>query len=282
MEFVKMISEKNKPLLIFENYKYRKFRLLKSTEEEVWYCTNKNCTAKIYILNSALSRRSGVHNHVIDASVIIRQKISNSVKRQAEENISEKPLKLIRKEMEVHSDAVESLSEKDIRYIRNNINHARLKTMPRLPKSTEEVQQVLSQIEVETSKGESFLFINNFEANIVVFSCETNVKFLCDQEILFMDGTFNYCAKFFLQMFTIHTCVNNIYVPVAFCLLKNKLKHTYTTALRLLAQRCREMGHHLNPKTIVIDFEMAIHSSISEVFPNAKLIGCRFHLSQSW
>jgi hypothetical protein len=34
--------------------------------------------------------------------------------------------------------------------------------------------------------------------------------------------------------------------------------------------------------TAVVHFEQAIHSAVAEVFPNAKITGCRFHLGKSW
>ncbi|CAI6362921.1 unnamed protein product [Macrosiphum euphorbiae] len=38
----------------------------------------------------------------------------------------------------------------------------------------------------------------------------------------------------------------------------------------------------LNLCKLQIDFEIGAHKAVREVFPNVKLIGCRFHLSQSW
>jgi len=35
------------------------------------------------------------------------------------------------------------------------------------------------------------------------------------------------------------------------------------------------------PNSFVADFEQAIHNAINEMFPLYKIIGCRFHLSQS-
>jgi hypothetical protein len=50
---------------------------------------------------------------------------------------------------------------------------------------------------------------------------------MCQQDTLYMDGTFEFCTKFFGQLFTIHALCNEVYVPVVFCLLKNKSKSTY-------------------------------------------------------
>lgn len=38
----------------------------------------------------------------------------------------------------------------------------------------------------------------------------------------------------------------------------------------------------LNLCKLHIDFEIGAHEAVREVFPNVQLIGCRFHLSQSW
>jgi len=35
-------------------------------------------------------------------------------------------------------------------------------------------------------------------------------------------------------------------------------------------------------KNVTVDFELAIHKAIENVWPNTTIIGCRFHLTQSW
>jgi MULE transposase domain len=272
MEYERMFSEKGQPLIIFEKFKFRKYRVLKSTGEEVWCCTVKSCNSKLYVLDSIISSKIINHNHVLDEAVLMRQKVNNSIKRKAANLPDERPQKLIRRELEIQNGAIGSISSNDIRYIRNNMNYARLKLLPKLPKNTNEVQVVLNKIELKTSKGEPFLLINDMESNIVIFSCASNIDILCGSEVIFLDGTFNYCTKFFLQLFTIHAYVNNIYIPVVFCLLRNKLKNTYLSVFRLLRNKCSELGHHLNPKTVVIDFELAIHQSVQEIYLEANIV----------
>lgn len=283
MEFQTMLSERGNPLIIYESFKFRKHRELKKFGEIVWACTNKNCPAKVYTLNSVFSRISGSHNHVVNECVINRQRISNAVKRKAEQgSCFERPSKLIHLEINKQKDTLTSLSSKDMRYISQTINHTKRKTLPKLPKSSNDVQEFLDKNEIQTSKNESFVFINDRQSNIVVFSCKSNVEFMCLQDTLFMDGTFDYCPKFFLQMFSIHAFTNNIYVPVAFCLLKNKQKSTYKSLFELLRNKCTDLNLNFNPLKIVIDFEMGIHSSANDIFTNALIVGCRFHLAQSW
>jgi hypothetical protein len=95
--FDPMLSQRGQLLLIFEKHKFTKYRVLKTSEETVWRCTNKNCIATVYILNSVFSRKEGTHNHNLEEELLVRQKVSNSLKRQAQEDISAKPAKLIRK-----------------------------------------------------------------------------------------------------------------------------------------------------------------------------------------
>lgn len=55
---------------------------------------------------------------------------------------------------------------------------------------------------VLTKQGEEFLLLNNDSKNVLIFSCATNLHFLCGVETIYMDGTFQYSARFFTQMFS--------------------------------------------------------------------------------
>nr|CAI5852263.1 unnamed protein product [Callosobruchus analis] len=87
----------------------------------------------------------------------------------------------------------------------------------------------------------------------------------CANKILFTwTGRLNIVQNSFGQPFTIHALCDDVYVPVVFCLLKNKAKSTYLNLLHILKEKCDLMGCVLNPKTVVIDFEIAIHLSVQE------------------
>lgn len=280
-----MFSERGFPLIVLENHKYRRYREIKSTGEVVWCCTNKSCCAKVYTLNDAestFSRKSGQHNHNINEGVINRQKINNSLKRKALEELCDRPSKLIHREIENQKSTLKTITTKDFELLRNNITYARLKNFPKRPKSIEATQEVLDSFQVKTCRDENFLAVNDRDSQIVIFSCDSNLQFMCRQEVFFVDGTFDYAAQHFLQMFTIHVYTNNFYVPVAFCLLKDKSKRTYVKMFELLKQKCEDLGYNLIPKIMVMDFEQAIHTGTKEVFQNVQIIGCRFHLAQSW
>lgn len=57
----------------------------------------------------------------------------------------------------------------------------------------------------------------------------------------------------------------------------NKKKATYKTAF----QKIKEFQPAYSPNQINVDYELAAINAIKEVFPNAIVQGCYFHLAQS-
>ncbi|XP_051157418.1 uncharacterized protein LOC127279226 [Leptopilina boulardi] len=109
-----------------------------------------------------------------------------------------------------------------------------------------------------------------------------NLKFLAESETIYPDRSFDYATAFYKHIFTLHGFFNGHYIPLAFCLLPNKRETTYIDCFKKLCMLCEENGFHLNPSALVVDFEVAIHNSIKTVWPSSTIIGCYFHLSQSW
>jgi len=212
---------------------------------------------------------------------IHRQKISIACKRKAIEDISQRPKKIILSEVYSSNTNVD-INTQDISAIRKCIYRARRQTLPTNPTCISEVHDVIDFLKPITSKNENFLMINDINSNIIIFSCETNLSFLCKSETVYIDGTFSYCPNFFLQLFTLHGFINNHYVPLVFCLLPDKKQETYFKVLSVITTKCDEYNLILNLKIITIDFEIAIHNAVKLVWPSCAIKGCRFHLIQSW
>jgi len=154
--------------------------------------------------------------------------------------------------------------------------------LPACPTSLEEVHLSLAKMHLKTKQGEPFLLVNDKKHNIIIFSCTSNILFLKEIETLYMDGRFKYSARFFTQMFTIHGLKNGNYIPLFFCLLPNKTTETYSHTFRLILQKCTSLGVTLLPQYVTIDFEKAIINAVYEIWPQTQIIGCRFHLTQTW
>lgn len=284
MSEIKMIvSEKGKPLLVLNDYKYREKKVLKSGEK-FWTCAVSKCNAKVFTLGSdnIISRKETLHNHEKDIKKLNRQILSVASKRKATEDITERPSKIIHSVIKENTDTMNSLTRTDITYIRNNMYYQRRQVQPRLPSSISDVLHILPTLNLRTIKNEPFLLVTDKINNIVVFSCDTNLKFMCNSEKVYLDGTFRYCTKYFLQLFTIHVVENGHYIPVAFCLLPNKLRSTYERLFVILKEKCCNANLIFAPKIIVADYELAIHKAISAQWPTTKITGCRFHLGQAW
>jgi len=92
----------------------------------------------------------------------------------------------------------------NVKRLRQSIYDACKKVLPENPKSIAQAH-------------EQFLLINDEEKLIIIFTCGSNMRFLCEINDLYMDGTFKYAAGFFMQMFTIHGIKNGHYIPLVFC-----------------------------------------------------------------
>jgi len=87
--------------------------------------------------------------------------------------------------------------------------------LPNLPKTRNEVHNVLEEIDI-IYENEQFLLHNDIESGIVLFSTKTNLEYLVKFDTLYVDGTFQYCTKYFTQLFTIHGFLNKYYISLAF------------------------------------------------------------------
>lgn len=288
MDIKIIVSNRGKPMLVVNSYKYSFQKQLKISKENMWKCVNRDCKSIVYTVgivheNILISRtNTKEHSHVSNLEALNRQIVSSACKRKSVEELAEKPAKIIRRVLQ--EDLPATLSVVDVEYVRKNMYNSRRKLLPALPRNISEVHSKLEEITdtVKTNLGEPFVFINNKEEEIIVFSCERNIQALGTATRIYLDGTFDYCTKYFCQLLTIHGYFNGHYVPLLFALLPNKHSSTYEIFFLILVEKCDKINIKLNICEVVIDFERAIHKAVEKVWPIAKIIGCRFHLLQAW
>jgi len=275
-----MFSEKGKKIYIIEGYKFSFHKLLKNDIER-WRCIHRSCKSFFKYNENQFIDQNLTHNHNCDSEKILnRQILNNNLKRKAQDDICEKPSKLLHSE--IKNNDIDTLTRYDCTLIKKNIHNARKNILPNIPQSYDEVHKVLNDLNIKTNRQENFLLINDNQYNIVIFCTVENLNFLSNMNTFYVDGTFKSCPKIFMQMFTIHTIHNNHYIPLIFCLLPNKQKEIYTQTFRMLCNECEKLNLKFLPQTIYVDFEEAIHNSILSVWPEINIKGCRFHLGQSW
>jgi len=71
-------------------------------------------------------------------------------------------------------------------------------------------------------------------------------------------------------------------MPLAFFLLANKHPTPYEDVFRHTVSEAVKCGVNIFPRIIYADFETAIHSAVTTLWPNCGVKACRFHLGQSW
>ena len=99
----------------------------------------------------------------------------------------------------------------------------------------------------------------------MVVLCYTKVT--RDREFLndswFADGTFKTAPLLFAQLCTIHAIHHDCVVPLVYALLPDKSQQTYERLLSVLKDKVSQ----LNPRSVMIDFEIAAKQAFEVVFP---------------
>ena len=132
------------------------------------------------------------HNHDTDARKVERQQIRVSVKRKANNDIAERPSKLIRSELQTGEE--QHLTDNDMKSLSLAIYRQSRKRHPTLPKCIIDVHEALSTMTVNTSRSEDMCLVNDVDSHIIIFFCTSNLRVLCTQvKEIFIDGTFKCC-----------------------------------------------------------------------------------------
>ena len=74
------------------------------------------------------------------------------------------------------------------------------------------------------------IYKNDIDTKIIMFTTESN---LSQDEPLFADGIFQYCPKYFYQLYTIHAFKNGQYVPCVFSSLRGFMLQIINTTVFL-------------------------------------------------
>jgi len=149
--------------------------------------------------------------------------VKSAVKRKANIDLNSKPGKIIRSTLLPKPE--DEIMYSDLSSIWQCIYRVRRRYFPTLPHTIDEAYKQLYEIQENiTSNDEQFCFVNQ-EKNMIIMTCSTNLKLLCDSEYVFGNGTFSYSPKHFVQLYTLH--VQKFYVPVAFCFLSSKTTQQY-------------------------------------------------------
>lgn len=96
----------------------------------------------------------------------------------------------------------------------------------------------------------------------------------------YIDGNFRVSPPEFNQLYVIRCTAGNGTITAVYALMQNKTREIYRQLFQALQDRCAELDVVANPQYIHADFEIAAHMAVRQLFPNAELKGCFYHLTQ--
>jgi hypothetical protein len=152
--------------LLYDGLTYR-IKELKSGDIS-WRYTLKTCKVRLRTDGESKLEISAntEHNHDTDARKVERQQIRVSVKRKANNDIAERPSKLIRSELQTGEE--QHLTDNDLKRLSLAIYKQRRKRHPTLPKCIIDVHEALSTMTVKTSKSEDMCLVNDVDSHIII------------------------------------------------------------------------------------------------------------------
>ncbi|KAK8401049.1 hypothetical protein O3P69_002673 [Scylla paramamosain] len=101
---------------------------------------------------------------------------------------------------------------------------------------------------------------------ILVFASAQGLRDLVRCKSWGFEGTFKYCPKIFVQLFTTHGQDGTFTVPRVFALLPSRTEETYTRVFSIL----KDLQPELNPQDVMMDFEMASYNAFIAYFDYAS------------
>ncbi|KAF7692959.1 hypothetical protein CDIK_2353, partial [Cucumispora dikerogammari] len=256
-----------KEKIAFQNYFYN-FKEKRGTRL-YWRCNNKKCSSYLYtnVLYCLLEYTSHNHtnNEVASKNIILKSKIkeralveSSSARNVILDSIENGFIGLPFNYVHARKTVVSFRNKNNFTYIGNY-------DIP---------------IEItKTRKGDQFLHFDSGPSDperILIFTTEENLRHVGLNSTWLCDATFKCVPVNFEQLFIIQCLIREKYLPLVFVFMKKKNTSSYKKIFFFLSEK----GIKQPPKAFVIDFEQAIYSAIREIYPEACLYGCLFHLGQ--
>ena len=151
MEFKITEANRGNKCLISEDFRYRFHKTLKNGNES-WRCSNKSCKATLKTdgENLMVVETNGEHCHESDKRKCERQQLRVSLKRKAAEDVTSRPAKLIRTELQ--SSDNQSIQTSDLKLLQLAIYRERRRELPPLPKSRDEVHGAIDKMDIKTQR----------------------------------------------------------------------------------------------------------------------------------
>ena len=217
-------------------------------------------------------------DHIIDGGQVLNRKFKSHVKDEVNTDPTKTNFEVyvntfVKCTGDIHSETGDVLPR--FRNATSRISKVEAKIVPPNPVEIEEIE-IPDELKY-LKDGNSFILIDCLEDRMIIFAREDMFIRFCNQNIIYMDGTFKTCPKQFAQLYTIHCFLLGQMFSVIFALLPDKRQETCERLLSLLEAKAIELGLDLRPMIVQTDFEMGMMNAVRSVFPLSRIRGCYFH-----
>ncbi|XP_065321597.1 uncharacterized protein LOC135929030 [Gordionus sp. m RMFG-2023] len=262
-EFI--LSSQNNQLLIFESFIFQREKLINDTS--YWRCVKfhlEECNGRARTKSGVIFHNQ-MHNHVPDIAEIEARKEINQIKEKATTS--------------------QTLPNNIIADITTNISTAAMGRMPscslikrtiqrkrrlvgRAPTVPVNLIELIIPIEYQiNNNGQQFLLYDSghHDHRCLIFSTVKNIQFLSTCDKWYADGTFKTCPPLFQQIYTIHGMKYDTIIPAVYILMASRRHQNYLN----IFEKIKNFEIHLDPRSIMTDFELAAISAFNQSFPLA-------------
>ena len=274
-------SSKN---LLHAGFRYSKDGKPLTDGRQSWRCVKRNekCPGRLYTVNDTFHCLGKGHVHATDASDCNVKAAISKAKEMASTSQTSNHRIYCAVAGSLPTAALSRLpTESAIKKAAQRARRAN-NPQPRNPTSLQEL--ILESEDCKTLRGADMLFYDNggHDRRVIILATSGNLKCLRENDSWYLDGTFKSAPLLFYQLLVIHAELRDRVgtsrcVPVIYILLTHKDTPIYTEAFEALVANCP----HLNPQVTMADFEQAIRSALSSIFPAAVLDNCHFHYCQA-
>jgi hypothetical protein len=240
------------------------------------------CTARLIVKGQDAALR-GTHTCTSETTATVEDKqehIDNFIAGQAQD-LRKYPSAIYQSLLEeVNSKYAGKIMEIPSRKtVYSKIRHARGPTKANL-------DDILKPPHSQTLDFKCFLWriwisdIDDKYHRFAILGSNEGLAVLCMESQIFIDATFRVAPHLFSQCLIVmaYDPSTNLYSPCIWALMTSKDEYIYCEVLHAVVVLLK---YRWSPRTVVVDFEKALLSSVRYQFPGSRIVGCFFHFRQA-
>lgn len=257
----------------------------RKSNRSYWICKGLNgnkCSARLVTEGTAFFSSHGNHDHEPDKKTTVRKALIKKIKScssdvtLSQRNIYQKARTEVINEIQGAGNLMPTIES-----VRICIRKETTKNLPPEPMLRQHIE--LEGPWKKTNDNRNFLIANDgTDSKIIIFGTGQFLSNACKEDaVIFGDGTFKACPKQFKQIYTLHCEMSGKMFVIIYALLPDQTEVTYSRMLSLIDAHAWEYcGKRFKPKTVMIDFEVAMISAIRNFNQDIEIKGCLFHFGQ--